>query len=641
MTEKYKLLSGISSPKELRNLNEAECTALAEEIRSFLVETVTETGGHLASNLGVVELSIALHRVFDTPCDRIVWDVGHQSYIHKILTGRADRFDTLRQPGGLSGFTKRTESEYDIFGAGHSSTSVSAALGIAEAERIKGRKAWTVAVLGDGAFTGGMIHEALNNCGNSDNLRLIIVINENEMSISKNIGAFAKALLRLRTAGTYFRTKKATKSILAHVPIIGKPLTRGLTSLKKHMKDRLYGSNYFEDMGRYYLGPVDGGNLAQLETVLEEAKQYPGATVVHVKTVKGKGYLPAEQNPGAYHSVSPAGKPSRHGFSSAFGDALCEEAEKDGTICAVTAAMESGTALEAFHKLYPERFFDVGIAEDHAVTFAAGLAADGMKPVCAIYSTFLQRAYDSIVHDAVLQRLPIVLCIDRAGLNSGDGATHHGIFDVSFLSSFPETEIFTPATYAAVRASLRAALASGAVAAVRYPSGDENPDVVREFYPDGFEKLTGVRFSRTGNGKEPSPVVCIVCHGRMAAAAIKAADILKEKGITAALALCELIKPYSVPAGLIVNGLPDSVRTLVFIEEEIRAGGFGMNLSDAVSREPGGDAFECISIGTDETFAVPDAGEDVFYAAGVSAGIIADRIDALLHKNKNKSEESK
>jgi len=621
-------LSRIASPADLRALDNADCGKLSGEIRDFLVETVSKTGGHLASNLGVVELTLALHRVFDTPRDRIVWDVGHQSYVHKIVTGRANEFDTLRQPGGISGFTKRSESEYDIFGAGHSSTSVSAALGIAEAEKLKGTGAWTIAVVGDGAFTGGMIHEALNNCGSSEDLKLIIVINENEMSISKNIGSFAKALLKLRTARGYFETKKATKSILAHIPLIGKPLMRGITSLKKRIKDRLYGSNYFEDMGLYYLGPVDGGNLEQLETVLNEAKKYPGATVVHVKTVKGKGYAPAEEDPGAYHSVTAEGKRSSHGFSTEFGESLCIEAEKDKNIIAVTAAMESGTALESFHERFPDRFYDVGIAEDHAVTFAAGMAADGMKPVCAIYSTFLQRAYDSILHDASLQRLPLVLCIDRAGLNPGDGATHHGIFDVSFLSSFPETEIFTPATYASLRASLRAALASGAVAAVRYPSGDEDPAVISEFYPEGFDELTGVRFSRLEGADGKKPEIAIVCHGRMASTAIKAADILNEKGIPVALALCELIKPYQVPAELLVKRLPGTVKKLVFIEEEIRAGGFGMNMSDAVAREPGGESFAFECIGTDETFAVPGKGETVFEAAGVSAGIIASRIEA-------------
>ena len=632
MNPGFPLLDRIESPEDLRRLTLEETVDLADEIRRFLIGTVPVTGGHLASNLGIVELTLALHRVLDTPKDSIVWDVGHQSYVHKLVTGRKDRFDTLRQPGGISGFTKRSESEYDVFGAGHSSTSLSAALGIAEAEKLRGSDARTVAVIGDGAFTGGMIHEALNNCQSASGLRLIIVVNENEMSISKNIGAFARSLSKIRTAPAYFRTKSATKSFLSHIPLIGGSLTRFAVAVKKKLKNALYGSNIFEDLGFLYLGPVDGNDLGKLESVLSEAARIPESTVVHIKTKKGKGYTPAEENPDAFHSVAPAGRGTKNDFSIAFGETLCREAETDPRLCAVTAAMEKGTGLEEFHRRFPDRFFDVGIAEEHAVTFSAGLSAGGAHPVCAIYSTFLQRAFDPIVHDAALQRLPLVLCIDRAGLNSGDGATHHGIFDVALLSAIPDTEIFTPATTDALRASVRAAAASGAVAAVRYPSGEEDPAVSSEFYPDGFLSLTGVRFSRLPHESADGPRIVIVCHGRMASAVIKAADILREKGIACGLALCEIIKPYALPAGMIADRMPGSVSSIVFVEEEIRSGGFGMNLSDALGRIVTPGRFRSLVIGTDETFAEPGKSETVFRAAGVSPEQIADKTEAFLRR---------
>ncbi|MBQ2513103.1 MAG: 1-deoxy-D-xylulose-5-phosphate synthase [Clostridia bacterium] len=626
---KYPILSGIASPADLKLLSDEDTDSLADEIRECLVERVSENGGHLASNLGVVELTLALHRVFDAPDDKIVFDVGHQSYVHKLLTGRFDSFDTLRRPGGISGFTKRSESVYDPFGAGHSSTALSAALGIAEAEKLSGSGNWTVAVIGDGAFTGGMVHEALNNCPQAGDLKLLIVINENEMSISKNIGSFARSLSNIRTTPGYFRTKLVTRKILSAIPLIGKPVLRFLTAFKKKLKDGLYGSNLFEDLGLYYVGPVDGNDRRKLETAFREAVKHGESAVIHVKTVKGKGYPPAEKNPGEWHSVPAAGFSGTNGFSAEFGEALCKAATVDGTVCAVTAAMEKGTSLDKFHRMFPERFFDVGIAEAHAVTFASGLASDGMKPVCAIYSTFLQRAYDSILHDAALQGLPLTLCIDRAGLNETDGATHHGIFDVAFLSSIPGVEIFAPATYDSLRASLRAALASGTTAAVRYPNGSEDPRVVSEFYPDGFRSLSGVRFSRLDGAG-----IVIVCHGRMASVAVEAADRLKAAGIGCGLALCELIKPYSVPAELIVKKLPPNVRRIVFIEEEIKQGGFGMNLSDAVRDAADRDRFTCTVIGTDDTFAVPKSGMTAARAAGVDVDSILRKIMPLVTRDR-------
>ncbi|MBP5270579.1 MAG: 1-deoxy-D-xylulose-5-phosphate synthase [Clostridia bacterium] len=347
-------------------------------------------------------MTIALHRVFDCPNDNIVWDVGHQSYVHKLYTGRRELFDTLRSPGGISGFTRRDESEYDVFGAGHSSTSLSAALGLAEAERLSGSGAYTVAVVGDGAFTGGMIHEALNNCEDKQGLKLIVVLNENEMSISKNIGRFATKLAGIRSTPRYFRTKAVTKRFLSKIPLIGKPLKDFTVWIKKKIKNAFFGSNYFEDLGLFYIGPVDGNDEARLEDVLREARECGQNAIVHIKTKKGMGYAPAENMPSGYHSVPPAGSTGKHGFSEAFAGELVSLAENDERFCAITAAMSYGTGLDRFAETFPDRFFDVGIAEDHAVTFAAGLAARGMKPAVAIYSTFLQRAYDSVLHDAAL-----------------------------------------------------------------------------------------------------------------------------------------------------------------------------------------------------------------------------------------------
>lgn len=631
---KGKILDGLRSPSELGALTDAELSSLAEELRATLVDTIVPgegrlgRGGHLASNLGVVELTLALHRVFDSPHDHIIWDVGHQSYVHKLLTGRKDDFPTLRTPGGLSGFTKRSESEHDPFGAGHSSTSLSAALGIARAEKLRGGDGYTIAVVGDGAFTGGLIQEALNNCENTKGLRLIIIINENEMSISRNIGSFAKSISRIRTRAGYFRTKAATRNILSHIPLIGKPTVKLITKLKKGLKDLLYGSNYFENLGLYYLGPIDGHDRAAVERLLAEAKKFDEGVVLHIKTRKGRGYEPAEKDPGKYHSVAPEGAAPGGGFSRAFGAALVEEATNDGRLCAITAAMCGGTGLDTFRKLFPERFFDVGIAEGHAVTFAAGLAAGGAHPVAAIYSTFLQRAYDNIIHDAALQELPVLIGVDRAGLSASDGATHHGIFDVAFLSSIPNVTIYTPATYDVLKMTLHTALSRGGTVAVRYPNAVEDPAVVSHFYPDGAPDSPGVRVYDT----LPSPRVAIAMHGRMASAVLRVSEKLAEQGIGCRLLLCEYIKPYDRLAEEISHSLSDDLCLFVTVEEEIRAGGFGMLLCDMLERRGAFARGELrrLMIATDDSFALPDAGSDVYRAAGVDDDSILNRIlDAL------------
>lgn len=579
MTNKYSILNRINSPADLVNLTGAEIDVLAEEIRGFLVENVLESGGHLASNLGVVELTIALHRVFDLPHDHIIWDVGHQSYVHKILTGRRESFSTLRRGGGLSGFTSREESEYDCFGAGHSSTSISAALGFAEADRLSGSDAYTVAVVGDGAFTGGMIHEALNNC--DKHLKLIIIINENEMSISKNTGRFANSLAKLRSKPGYFNTKKATGKIIKKIPLVGKWLFNVIKNMKKALKNAVYGSNYFEDIGLYYIGPVDGNDAERMETVLREAKKLGESVVIHVKTKKGHGYGPAEREPHVYHSVNATcDTKSPKSFSSECGRILCGLAEDNKDITAITAAMSYGTGLEAFRKSYPERFFDVGIAEEHALTFAAGLAAAGKRPIAAIYSTFLQRGFDNIIHDIALQNLPVVMCIDRAGLNHRDGITHNGVFDVSFLSGLPNVRIYTPATFEALERALTEAVSADCPTAVRYPSGGESELVKEEFYKTAADGCPVVAGASLTDDDE----VIIVSHGRVAVEAVRAAEILRNRGVSAGCVLLERLTPY----GEIAEGIERLVaehkklRKLVFLEEEIRAGGMGMMLSDEI-----------------------------------------------------------
>ena len=614
ISNKYKILSQIKSPLDIKQLDRDDICVLAEEIRDCLVNNVSESGGHLASNLGVVELTLALHRVFDTPVDKIVWDVGHQSYVHKMITGRLDNFDTIRTPGGLSGFTKMSESEYDAFGAGHSSTSISAALGIAEASHLSGSDSYSIAVVGDGAFTGGMIYEALNNCDRTKGIKLIIVLNENEMSISKNIGSVAKTLSKIRNRPGYFRTKAVTRGVLNKIPLVGKPFISFVVKVKKAIKNILYGSNYFENLGLYYIGPVDGHDMTALEDMLSEAKKCDQSVIVHVKTQKGRGYTPAEERPDKYHSVAPKDAEQAGGFSKFFGDIVSECASNDNTVCAITAAMGRGTGLGLFEKEHPDRFFDVGIAEEHAVTFAAGMAAGHMKPVCAIYSTFLQRAYDNIIHDVALQNLPVIFAIDRAGLNPTDGATHHGIFDVSFLSSIPNMTIFTPATYECLEQSLRTAMLMKSPVAIRYPNAIEDEIVKAAFY-SANQKSGPVRAFGVSEVTEN----VIISHGRMVSVALDVVAELEDAGVSAGVLLCEFIKPYDYLTNIIADTLPEYVKNVIFLEEEIMSGGFGMNLSAEMRRQGVGKRARHKIIAVDDNFVVPEKDESVWQSAGVDA----------------------
>ncbi len=624
MDAKYDLLNRINAPSDLSDLSPQELDALAGEIRAFLVENVSKTGGHLASNLGVVELTLALHRVMKTPHDRIVFDVGHQSYVHKILTGRRDRFDTLRQGGGLSAFTNPNESEHDAFIAGHSSTSLSAALGFARADKLKGSDAYTVAVVGDGAFTGGMIHEALNNCEND--LRLIIIINENEMSISKNIGHFAENMAKLRSGRRYLKTKRATRNFIKKIPLIGNFLFRCIRDFKKMLKNAMYGSNYFEDLGLDYFGPVDGHDRASLEFILSEIKSSGRSALIHIKTVKGRGFEPAENDPGTYHGIAPADSDAGgSGFSNAMTEYLTSLAKTDETVCAVTAAMGEGTGLSAFGKAYPDRYFDVGIAEEHALTFSAGLAAGGMTPIVGIYSTFLQRGYDNIIHDIALQNLPVLICVDRAGLNSSDGATHHGIFDVAFLGQIPNMTIYTPVTYSGLKNSIYAAIAAKKPAAIRYPNGCEREDIIAAFYPDGDFSLKG---ARTDFSESDELDAVIITHGRVASEALKAEKILKEQGARVGVILLEMLKPYCDTAKLVDKLIPKCAKKIVFLEEEIKNGGMGMLLSYELEKIGAMRGRQKTIIATDDSFVIRETDEPIYKTADVDAEAVVKAVDS-------------
>jgi 1-deoxy-D-xylulose-5-phosphate synthase len=613
--EKIKYLNNIHSPSDLKNIPSEEMPLLAQEIRDELVRIVSVTGGHLASNLGIVETTMAIHRVFDTPHDHLIFDVGHQSYVHKMLTGRYDRMDTLRQAGGLCGFTNIKESEHDCFGAGHSSTSLSAALGFAISDKLNLSDAYTVVVVGDGAYTGGMIHEALNNC--LKDLNLIIILNENEMSISKNIGRFATTLSKLRTKSTYFKTKKATGRFIKKIPLIGSRLLSAAIGTKKLVKNLLYGSNYFESMGLTYLGPIDGNNYAEVENLLKEAKKLGESVVVHLKTKKGKGFAPAENAPDFYHGMTPrsAVKSERDTFSNHMGKWLTEKALADEKICAITAAMCDGTGLKHFRESIPQRFFDVGIAEEHALTFAAGLSANKAKPFVALYSTFLQRGYDNIIHDIALQNLPVTICIDRAGLNAPDGATHHGIFDVAFLSHIPNMRIYTPITLNALSAALEDAYISNCPCAIRYPNGTENDGVVEAFYCGRSTDTVDARRNYTDSD---NCKIIIITHGKIVTEALAASNRLKQEGINTGIILLELLKPYDIVADKIVKIIPKDAN-VIFLEEEIRSGGMGANLSDMLIRMNVLKSDNIRIMAIDDNFiAVREKDQSIYDAAGLS-----------------------
>lgn len=610
-----RFLDGINSPEDLKKMREEDIPQLAAEIRRFLVSNVTKTGGHLASNLGAVELTLAIHRVFDSPKDHIIFDVGHQAYVHKIITGRREEFGELRRVGGLSGFTKRRESEHDPFGAGHSSTSLSAALGFAAADVLDGNNAYTVCVIGDGAYTGGMIHEALNNC--KKNMRLIIILNENEMSISKNIGGFAKHMAQVRSNKRYYRVKDATRNVISSIPLVGKAAFSIARDTKQTIKNMMYDSNYFEELGLYYMGPVDGNDFFEVEDMLSVAKSMNCSCVVHLTTKKGKGYRPAEQNPAMYHSITAQGKkhPS-FSFSNKAGDYLSEKAYKCDDICAITAAMTLGTGLSKFKSEHADRFFDVGIAEEHAATFAAGLAAAGKRPFFAVYSSFMQRSYDNIIHDIALQHLPVCFFVDRAGLSAGDGATHHGVYDVAFLSQIPNISIFAPMTYDSLYRAIDIAYASDEPTAIRYANCEEDPEIVGVFADDRKDgEITAFR----DYGEVDEPSVVVVTYGRIVAEAIKAKKLLAQRGIKCGVILLELIKPYEVSSAAVERLLPEGKCNVIFLEEGVKNGGAAMILKETLSERKIMKNKKSHILAIEDTLTSGEKGKTLYQTCGISA----------------------
>ena len=607
---KYHYLNKINSPADLKALPEEAMPVLCREIRHFLVEHVKLTGGHLASNLGVVELTVALHRVFDSPEDKFVFDVGHQSYVHKLLTGRREEFSTLRTPGGLSGFTKRSESEHDSFGTGHSSTSVSAALGFAFADKLQGKKSFSVAILGDGAFTGGMVHEALNNC--ERDLRMVVILNENEMSISRNIGGFAKHIANIRASRGYHKVKRGTQNVLNSLPVIGKPIYNAVRTTKQFVKNSLYSSNYFEEMGLFYLGPADGNDYESVRDLLIAAREKGESSIIHLKTKKGKGYGPAEREPNKYHGIPPAGSEEFVNFSAKAGEYLLELADGDSRICAITAAMCESTGLSPFKDKYPARFYDVGIAEEHALTFSAGLAAGGMHPFFAVYSSFLQRGYDNIIHDIALQGLPVTMLIDRASFATGDGPTHHGIYDVSMLSAVPKMTLYAPMFFSSLRLAIEKCAAFDSPSAIRYPNSGELDSLLGAF---------GQSYDLSPKADFASPEKnVIVTYGKMTAEALKAKSRLADMGISVGVIMLEQLMPHRDVAKSLLS-LLDGAEHILFVEEAIRAGGVSMMLSDMFRREYPDTLGKIRSdiLAIDDGALFGELGHSLYESAGISA----------------------
>ncbi len=574
----FNLLHTLKFPQDLRKLNEEQQKNLCWEIRQRLIRTLSSTGGHLASNLGAVELTVALHTVFDLPQDQIVWDVGHQSYTHKLLTGRLKNFSKIRQEGGISGFPRPSESEYDAFIGGHASTSVSAAYGLAKAKTLTGDRHHVIAVVGDGAFTGGMVYEALNNAGRSGD-RLIVVLNDNHMSISESVGSLARYLAEKRTTQGYAQLKDTVEQALLKIPLVGNTARDMIYNSKALLRQTIYHSNMFEDFGFDYLGPVDGHDIPLLIQTFRRAKALEKPVLVHINTIKGKGYPYAEKNPSTFHGVgkfdyeSGELKPSSENFSSVFGQELVRLAQEDDRICAITAAMQGGTGLDGFAKQFEpkNRFFDVGIAEEHAVTFACGLAAGGMLPVFAVYSTFLQRGFDQLIHDAAIEQQHVLLAVDRAGLVGDDGETHQGMFDAAFLSQIPGTTVYSPATFADLRYAMQKALyETDGLVAVRYPRGGEPT-----FSPKLPEEPAEWLHLKYGGE------TLVISYGREFGEVYRAAQSLAERGKTVDLLKLHQIAP--LPEACIA--LAKRYRTILFVEEGIRSGGIGEHflsrLSDA------------------------------------------------------------
>lgn len=563
------MLEKITKPGDVRKLPAEQLPKLAEEIRKFLVETMSRTGGHLASNLGVVELTIALHRVFELPGDKLIWDVGHQSYTHKILTGRKDAFDSLRQEGGLSGFPKRSESDCDVFDTGHSSTSISAGVGYVRARELKKENYSVVSIIGDGALTGGMAYEALNNAAELKT-NFIIVLNDNEMSISKNVGGISTYLGGIRTAASYTELKMGVTRALEKIPKIGPGMVDAVRKTKSSIKQIVIPGMLFENMGITYLGPVDGHDIPQLVRIFQEAKRFEGPILVHVLTRKGQGYEPALRHPARFHGAGPfeieTGLPltkSGPTYTDIFSTVMRKMGDREPSVAAVTAAMPTGVGLKRFANMFPDRCFDVGIAEEHAVTFAAALALGGMVPVVAIYSSFLQRAYDQMLHDVCMQNLHVVFAIDRAGLVGSDGETHHGIFDLSYLNSMPNMTVMAPKNLWELSDMMKFAVHFDGPIALRYPRG--------EAYTGLEEHREPLRYGRA-EVLEQGEKVALLAVGNMVKTAVQVRELLQEQGLSVTLVNMRFVKPFDME---LVRELAKSHDLLVTMEENVRSGGFG------------------------------------------------------------------
>lgn len=573
------VLEKINQPNDIKKLEPSEYDILAAEIRDFLLDKLSNTGGHLASNLGVVELTMAMHLAFNLPEDKVVWDVGHQSYTHKILSGRKDHFDDLRQFKGLSGFPKRRESEFDAFDTGHSSTSISAGLGIVQGRELLGQRYNVVSVIGDGALTGGMAYEALNNASRLKT-NFIIVLNDNNMSISENVGGMSRYLGKLRTDTAYTEFKENLAKTLTRLPVFGDEILDKLIRTKSGIKQLFIPGMLFENMGITYLGPVDGHNIRQMLRVFSEAKRVNHAVLIHVMTKKGKGYLPAEKNPSKFHSVDTfdiaTGLPKKEkkypSYTDVFAKEICNIAQQDSAVVAITAAMPDGTGLKRFSRLYPDRFFDVGIAEAHGVTFAAGMAVSGLKPVVAVYSSFLQRAFDQALHDVCIQNLPVVFAVDRAGLVGSDGETHQGIFDLSFLGTIPNMTIMAPKNRQELRDMLWFAVNFGAPIAIRYPRGEAYRELTEYRAPVVYGKSEVI--SEEGE-------VALFAAGNMVKTAVEVKEMLKDRGISSSLVNARFVKPIDTQ---MLDYLAENHRVLVTMEENVMQGGFGQRVLEYMNR---------------------------------------------------------
>ena len=571
------ILDKVNSVEDLRKLNINEKNKLANEIRELIIKTVSENGGHLASNLGVVELTIALHSVYNTPEDSVIWDVGHQTYVHKILTGRKNQMPSLRKLNGLAGFPKTSESEFDCFNTGHSSTSISAALGMARANQLTGKNEKVIAVIGDGALTGGMAQEALNDAGSS-NADLTVILNDNNMSISENVGGITSFLGKLRTKKFYTRTNSRIKRFTLKIPVIGKYLVRVARRIKRGVKQIFIQKMYFEDIGFTYFGPVDGHNIEKLESILNASKSVKGPVLIHVVTKKGKGYKFAEENPDKFHSTSSFNietgvtkKEKKIDYSKIFGNKLCELARKNDKIVAISAAMIDGTGLKEFKKEFPNRIYDVGIAEQHALGMAAGMAQKGMIPVVPIYSSFYQRAYDQVIHDICIQNLPVVMCVDRAGIVGNDGETHQGLFDMAFFSLIPNITIMAPKNFEELEKMLEFAINLKRPVVIRYPRGGEGSI--------HFEKCDEIELGKSELIRHGNDLT-IIAIGKMVERAVQVAEILEKQKIDAEVINARFLKPLDDKT---IESSINKTKNIITIEDGILRGGLATSIVELIN----------------------------------------------------------